>query len=322
MKTNMLKFSLIIPVYNTEQYLIQCIESCEKQDIACEEYEIIAINDGSTDNSLCILKQLQNKYGNIVIISLENSGLSAARNTGLNVAKGQYIWFIDSDDWIECNLLGYIYKELSENNLECIKIGFKKIFNSGVSGLLEDKYNKEKSSVLTGVQMLNSQMSKSFYAWSFIYDRLFFIENGFIFKDRLIYEDLQLIPKILLKAKRISYLHSHYYNYRQRDDSIVHNVTPRMIDSLFFILEDYTALISKLTDKQQKHFCYYLTEHIKVMLLVLLSKLNTDSENYISQFILRYPHLKIYNRMNINEKICILLYNLSNKAALFILRHK
>lgn len=138
----------------------------------------------------------------------------------------------------------------------------------------------------------------------------------------MIYEDLQLIPKILLKVKRISYLHYYCYNYRQRNASIVHNVTHRMIDSLFFILEDYAALISKLTDKQPKYFCYYLSEHIKVMLLVLLSKLNTDSEKYISQFILRYPHLKIYKRMNLNEKICILLYNLSNKAAIFILRHK
>ncbi|MDH6314239.1 glycosyltransferase involved in cell wall biosynthesis [Parabacteroides sp. PFB2-10] len=97
--------SLIIPVYNVEAYLEECLDSCLEQDIPHSDYEIIAINDGSPDGSLAILERYAAKYPNITVLSQENRGLSATRNRGIEVAKGEYIWFIDSDDWIEKNCL-------------------------------------------------------------------------------------------------------------------------------------------------------------------------------------------------------------------------
>jgi len=104
-----MKISLIIPVFNVDQYLSRCLDSCIHQDLIPDEYEIIAVNDGSTDRSLTILREYEQKYSNIKVIDKPNGGLSSARNTGLSVAIGDYIWFIDSDDWIKENSLCKIY---------------------------------------------------------------------------------------------------------------------------------------------------------------------------------------------------------------------
>ena len=110
----MVKLSIIIPVYNTEEYLPRCLNSCLEQDLLANEYEIIAINDGSSDNSLQILNAYALKYPNIRVINQENRGLGATRNRGLNLAIGEYIWFVDSDDWVLENCLLDIYENCKD----------------------------------------------------------------------------------------------------------------------------------------------------------------------------------------------------------------
>ena len=112
--------SLILPVYNVEEYLGRCIESCLNQDLPKSEYEIIVVIDGSPDNSIDVAKRYQKKNKNIKIITRENGGLSAARNTGLQVASGDYVWFIDSDDAITENSLKGIYEEMTRHSLEVL----------------------------------------------------------------------------------------------------------------------------------------------------------------------------------------------------------
>lgn len=97
--------SFIVPVYNTEKYLNACLDSLLAQDLSIDDYEIVCINDGSTDNSLAILQRYESNYQNIFVISQNNSGVCKSRNIGLQKAKGEYIWFIDSDDIIERNSL-------------------------------------------------------------------------------------------------------------------------------------------------------------------------------------------------------------------------
>ena len=104
-----IKVSIVIPVYNVEKYLEECIESAIKQSL--NDIEIICINDGSTDSSLEILKKYEKKYSNIIVISQENKGLSASRNVGIRKAKGKYIYFLDSDDFIDTNSMELCYKE-------------------------------------------------------------------------------------------------------------------------------------------------------------------------------------------------------------------
>lgn len=97
--------SFIIPVYNAEGYITQCLNSLLAQDIPAEDYEILCINDGSRDGSLTILRDFEEKYANIIVIDKENGGVTTARNTGLAAAKGDYIWFVDADDLVKPNCL-------------------------------------------------------------------------------------------------------------------------------------------------------------------------------------------------------------------------
>lgn len=100
--------SIIIPVYNVEQYIEQCLSSIYAQDISEDIFEVIAVNDGTPDNSMSIVKTIASQHKNLVIINQENQGLSVARNTGLDHAKGEYIWFVDSDDWLTKDSLSIV----------------------------------------------------------------------------------------------------------------------------------------------------------------------------------------------------------------------
>ena len=115
---NNVKVSVIIPVYNVELYLRECLDTVVNQTL--KEIEIIIINDGSTDNSGEIIKKYENEYSNIISITQENHGLGNARNQGLNCAKGEFIYFMDSDDKIEIDMLEQLYTMAIEQNLEMI----------------------------------------------------------------------------------------------------------------------------------------------------------------------------------------------------------
>ena len=108
MKDNIIMLSIIIPVYNAGQFIEKCLQSCENQDIDPSVYEIILINDGSLDRSLIIMKNTIKKYTNILLLSGPNEGVSNARNKGLDIAQGKYIWCVDADDRIEINCLSKI----------------------------------------------------------------------------------------------------------------------------------------------------------------------------------------------------------------------
>lgn len=115
--------SFIVPVYNVEQYLPECLDSLLDQDIPKEDYEIICVNDGSTDGSLKILHNYAQKHSNIRIIDQENGGLSSARNAGLDAARGEYIWFVDSDDFIQRNCLGYLKRLAEKTQCDRVSLG-------------------------------------------------------------------------------------------------------------------------------------------------------------------------------------------------------
>lgn len=116
--------SIIIPVYNVEKYVATCLDSVLEQDIGHDEYEIICINDGSTDGSLQILQEYAEKYNNIVVIDKPNEGVSATRNLGIEKAQGEYIWFIDADDWIARNCLGYIFDIIKKHNVSVVQLQY------------------------------------------------------------------------------------------------------------------------------------------------------------------------------------------------------
>ena len=132
MENTKMKLSIIVPVYNVADYLAKCLDSLLAQDLPQNEYEIIVVNDGSTDNSVDIAQQYADKYANITLINQANQGLSGARNTGIKQAKGDYIQFVDSDDYLEDNVLGGLMKQVENDDLDVLRFKYQNVrINAG-----------------------------------------------------------------------------------------------------------------------------------------------------------------------------------------------
>ena len=173
----MISLSLIVPFYGVENYIRACLESLYHQDLPENEYEVICVNDCSPDDSESIVKEFQSQHGNLRLICHEtNKRLGAARNTGLAAARGDYVWFIDSDDYIKDNCLRGIIESCENNRLDILHWAI--LDNSG-------KWIKriDESDVTTGIDDLISGSKDLTFPWNRVYKRDFLLSNNLWFND-------------------------------------------------------------------------------------------------------------------------------------------
>lgn len=226
--------SIVIPVYNVEKYIEKCLLSCANQNISKRDYELIVVNDGSPDNSLEICERLLPAIENMTIISQENKGLSGARNTGLKHAKGDYVWFVDSDDWLENNCLGDITSIIKEQNSDIFWLGHDVVTDEKV---IDSFVPKAIDSPISGEDFFVNHLDDLFYIWKFIYKREFLLNNNLTFYEGILYEDLEFTPRALNVAKSCFTLPAIYYHYLMRDGSIINNFKTRNLENRFFIFD-------------------------------------------------------------------------------------
>ncbi|MFI1773825.1 glycosyltransferase [Thalassobellus citreus] len=231
--------SIVVPVYNVAAYLEKCVHSCFDQNVNKKLYEIILVNDGSTDNSLELCKKLKLQYPDISIVSQENKGLSGARNTGLKHSKGDYIWFVDSDDWISSNCLINIFKKLN-SKLDIIWLGHD-VWYLGKS--TKNYIPQQISHAITGEDFFINHLENQFYIWKFIYNRNFLLANNLTFFEGILYEDLEFTPRALVHAKKCITISEICYHYLVREGSIANNIKEKNIEHRFIILNKLTNLI-------------------------------------------------------------------------------
>ncbi|MBQ9246368.1 glycosyltransferase [bacterium] len=213
---NHVKVSVILPVYNVEQYLPKCLASVVQQTL--KDIEIICVNDGSTDNCLKILEDFKSKDNRIKIINKQNAGLGNARNTGLEEAKGEYISFIDSDDYIDENFLELLYTEATENDADVACGGIKRE-NDGKTHFL---INYSQTVITDDVyQKINVSKATQFsFVWNKIYKHSFLKENELKFMPDVNFEDLVYTPQIMLKSNVLVTVPNTFYHYIKREKSI------------------------------------------------------------------------------------------------------
>lgn len=240
-----MKLSIIVPVYNVEDYITQCLNSLLDQDLGQDDYEIIIVNDGSNDSSDKIANEYVQRHKNVQIINRENGGLSAARNTGLKNAKGEYVWFVDSDDWIEANSLNTLIRLLDKNELDVLCFGVKCYHNAEHidSSNSPTEYVEQ---VMHGADFV-SKVKMIPAAWAAVYRRSFLSENKLTFYEGILHEDEEFTPRAYFLANKIMYLHKHVYYYRQREGSIMKSArnAKRAVD--------YLTIADSLYDFALKH---------------------------------------------------------------------
>lgn len=244
----MVKISVIIPVYNEEDYLNECLDSIVNQSL--EDIEIICVDDGSTDNSLNILKSYESD-NRIKIIPKENSGLGASRNVALDIAQGEYIVFMDSDDYLNLNALEALYDLAESKSLDCI---IYKIAN------FNDRTRKESHTDYFDMSFLRDRVGDNVFDWSYVKDCLFqisvtspsklfkrqMIEN-IRFPEGLLFEDTLFFIKVLFNAQRMYFLDEYLYYRRIHSNSITNSYYAEFSDciTIYDMIYDYLKEIGR-----------------------------------------------------------------------------
>ena len=219
-----MKVSVIIPVYNTEKYLAECLDSILNQTL--DSYEIIIVNDGSTDGSLQLINQYAKRYSNISVINQNNQKQGAARNAGLKVANGEYVCFIDSDDMLEKNALDYCYNLASKINLDMITYAadiFGDIIGKSSEQYFFHKRINDINKVMYGVDFIK----RYYYRVSMLnitftlYLRTFLLNNKLFFLEKTFYEDLEFYYRTMECNPRMMIIDNEFYHRRYRDNSVM-----------------------------------------------------------------------------------------------------
>ena len=316
-----MKISIVIPLYNVEQYVERCLYSCINQkDIHLGiDYEIICVNDGTKDKSAELAKTIAKTvpYG-IMVVDQDNQGLSAARNKGLSLAKGEYVWFVDSDDWIESDSLYYILPQLS-NDLDVLLIQQKKVYERDISVKQDEVVSIPRN--ISGIEM----MKKGCYptmAQRSIYRRLFLIQNNLYFYEGIYHEDTEFMPRVLYYAQTICSLDRVVYNYFQRikgsitsDYKLKNGIDIlKVCDSLYQFSKDFEC---DLVNAYANRISQIIYHHLKC-----IKYLSGEDKKILFSDMVRHRYIYKYmvNHSNIKYKLIGVILCLNVRLASYLVR--
>lgn len=325
----MIKISIIVPVYNTGQYLERCLNSVINQNF--KEIEIIIINDCSTDNSLDIIKKYMQIDKRIVLINKEkNGGLSAARNSGIEIAKGEYILHIDSDDWIEQNYFRDMYEYAIKNKADIVISDYYEdydnqniIYIQGQKEIYDIQINKLKA--IENIFLFRGSTS----VWNKLIKTELYKKNQIKHPQGIsLGEDLAVIPKLIYYSQKVVKLNKAYYHYIQNPLSITKKYNKNKIYEIYEVLKinekffqnkkiDLPIELLKINhltiwlfqvkyDFNDKKYIEILKEYLDLLKKVEIKQLRNMKLKVIAVI------FKIFR----NKNIFVLIWNLKNKLSI------
>ena len=316
-----MKLSIIVPIYNVAPYLRKCVDRVLAQDIT--DYEIILVDDGSPDECPQICDGYAEKYDNIRVVHKENAGLSAARNSGIKVATGDYIMFVDSDDYLQPNSLGALMEQVKRDNLDVLRFRYQNVRESGDAfAPYKDmtNYNDYSSTPTDGLTFLNERMGTQCYAVQFLVRReIVLLEQ---FTPGIYFEDTDWTPRMLLRAKRVASTELVVYNYLWREGSIT--LSQKDVAKQRKQLNDKLNILAKLnklgnTVSDRRWFDSMISGMMVNVVGIIASTFYKERNEYIKQ-IKSYGVLPIKN-INVAPRAVkkLKLVNLSIKLAVWVL---
>ena len=219
--------SIIIPVCNVEQYIGSCLESIYRQGLKDEEFEVIVVNDGSTDNSIKVVEDIQNRHHNILIIHQENAGPSVSRNAGMEKAIGQYVLFVDSDDLLMDNGLSILLQKALDTSADMVVADFMRLKDDEITAVYDSRLTDSRIVDKPGLDYYVEDYDPGIgsFIWRILYKRAFLNENHIRLVPGVYYEDIPFLQECYLKARRVIGVHLLYYIYRIRQRSCTYSFT-------------------------------------------------------------------------------------------------
>lgn len=278
-------FSIIIPVYNVENYIEQCLESVVTQEF--DSFEVILVDDGSADSSGARCDVYAEKYPNVTVIHQENRGLAGARNTGLNNASGEWILFVDSDDWIESGMLNRLFEWMSEEDADLYSYN---VYKTDEQGTVTEKllftpenrtvsfYNEKDRFVYVTEQLM--QYKTGWEAWSRVFRRSIIEKNKLRFQNcaEVFAEDYLFTFQYLLFTQKVNQLCAVFYYYRQRANSLLHSVDKGSVLRRLYRWAEYAATTVKKNQLSyfRKHFSMIYFQLMNFHLQTMLADISQD----------------------------------------------
>lgn len=310
---NKCKVSIIVPVYGVEKYIDKCLNSLVKQSL--KEIEVIVVNDGTKDNSQKIVDKYVKKYPDKIKSYIkENGGQGSARNYGLKKATGEYIGYVDSDDFVEKDMYKKLYNKAKENNYDIVVCG-----NYNVS---EDYQNKNIDAFINNY---NTDLENIFFGkmavWNKIYKRDILIKNKLEFKEKVWYEDLAFTLKAIMNSNTFAFIDEPLYDYLIREGSTMNNSN---VQRNLEILDAFNDILSYIQhNKKEEYFSkieFLAIDHIYISAIVRVLKAEADDKvkretinkliDYMNKKFPNYKNNKYINTLSKNRKIIYKLINM------------
>lgn len=250
--------SIIIPVYNVEDYLEECLQSAVNQTY--KNIEIIIVNDGSTDSSQSIIECYKDNYPYISAINQSNLGLSCARNAGIKQAKGKYIYFLDSDDFIELETIKDCLELAEEKQLDILQFDAKVFYEDDMDSHFDFNYDRSNvldNEIYKGGEFYNLLINKKIYkspVWLSFYNKEFLIKNKLEFFRGITHEDELFSVQAFILAERVMYTPQSYFNRRIRKNSIMtQNISLKNIDGYMTVAHELARFSYEVSNKEVLH---------------------------------------------------------------------
>lgn len=314
--------SIIIPVYNAEKYLLNCLSSATKQTLT--NIEIIVINDASTDSSLGIIKKFKKTDKRIKLINFhENKGNGIGRNVGIKKSTGDYILFLDADDWLEQNAAERLYQAASVKNAEIVHLGyFQHNTKSEKCDIILPCYSGEDKDFLRYFLLLIKGFTSM--PWCYFYSRDFLVKNEIKFTEGIFFEDVNFVAKAFFCVRRLTLVNDYpLYNYLIHKDSITGSLSKKKIRDLF-----EAHIILKKILKEENLFCKYEKEYlvrflvycVKFSYLGFLKLNNKQVDDELKKFMTDVRKSEILNFGNLDVlKLAAREYKYEKLAAKYFL---
>lgn len=266
-------------MYKVEHFIVRCLESCLNQSpfVLGNDYEILCIDDGSPDKSRYIAEEFLKGRNGIMFINQNNKGLSGARNTGLSNAKGKYIWFVDSDDWIKNNCLKHVLDICEENNLDILQFCAANIFNDTP---VRRFHRHNIGGIVEGKECLKNRFP--FCAPFSIYKREFLINNNLWFYEGIYHEDNEFTPRVYYSAKKVGAIDDVLYYVYQNPNSITRTVNPKKSTDCIVVMNSLDDFSKNVDEESKTSFSNIITSVMNVALHDTLGLQKKDKKDFIA----------------------------------------
>jgi len=253
-----MRLSIIIPLYNSGKFLPTCLDSLLRQGLNPKHFEVIIVNDGSTDNSIEVAETYLNSTINIQIVSKTNGGVGSARNKGLSLAKGDYIYFIDPDDYLADGVLPILLDTAATNDLDILTFGSKAVDDTDLQRLSEQNGNLELSTIYSGIDYIANNRFQN-EVWWYLIKRSFLKETQIQFIEDRWMEDAILTAELFIKAERMAKFSLDGHRHVTISSSAMKTKEPkqylRVIDDNRNAALVFESMISELESKQVNQAC-------------------------------------------------------------------